>query len=228
MLPCRVVSGDECRRLTSPLFLRGDPCHRSLPSHGLRGIRSRARAEKPQPDPRTPRWRRAARGGMLGRAPRARSPGAIRGGPHEDHPDRHRRQRARRPGARRRDRHRQADGRDARRCCRCGRRSSPAAAEPARPILEVEERTGAEHISEAAAAHAREAGVDATAAHRPRRCRGLPSPTPPRSFGADMLVVGSRGHGPLSGAVLGSVSHALVRRSPVPVTIVRHAVAHAA
>jgi len=42
-----------------------------------------------------------------------------------------------------------------------------------------------------------------------------------------LLVVGSRGHGPISGAVLGSVSHALVSRSPVPVTIVRHAAVHA-
>ena len=45
---------------------------------------------------------------------------------------------------------------------------------------------------------------------------------------ADLLVVGSRGMGSLSGAMLGSVSHALVRKSPVPVTIVRHAAVHAA
>jgi nucleotide-binding universal stress UspA family protein len=42
------------------------------------------------------------------------------------------------------------------------------------------------------------------------------------TLGADVLVVGSRGHGSISGALLGSVSHALVRRSPVPLTIVRH------
>jgi nucleotide-binding universal stress UspA family protein len=94
-------------------------------------------------------------------------------------------------------------------------------------ILEVEELTGAEHISEAGAAHAREAGVDATAhiAHGDVVESIADAAT---AFGADMLVVGSRGHGPLTGAVLGSVSHALVRRSPVPVTIVRHVVAHAA
>ena len=87
--------------------------------------------------------------------------------------------------------------------------------------------TGAEHISEAAAAHAREAGVEATAhiAHGDVVDCIADAAT---AFGADMLVVGSRGHGPLTGAVLGSVSHALVRRSPVPVTIVRHAMAHAA
>ncbi len=95
------------------------------------------------------------------------------------------------------------------------------------PIFEVEEAEGAAHISEAAAAHAREAGVDATShvAHGDIVDSIADAAT---AFAADLLVVGSRGHGPLSGAVLGSVSHALVRRSPVPVTIVRHAVAHAA
>lgn len=38
---------------------------------------------------------------------------------------------------------------------------------------------------------------------------------------AQLLVVGSRGRGPLSGLVLGSVSHALLHRSPCPVAIVR-------
>ncbi len=40
-------------------------------------------------------------------------------------------------------------------------------------------------------------------------------------LGADMLVVGSRGLGAVSGAMLGSVSQALVRRSLIPVTVVR-------
>jgi nucleotide-binding universal stress UspA family protein len=94
-------------------------------------------------------------------------------------------------------------------------------------ILEVEELDGPEHIAEAAAARAREAGVPATAhpAHGDVVTCIADAAT---SLGADLLVVGSRGHGPLSGAVLGSVSHALVSRSPVPVTIVRHAVVHAA
>ena len=93
-------------------------------------------------------------------------------------------------------------------------------------MIEVEEPTGAEHVAEAAAARAREAGVDATAhtAHGDVVDSIADAAT---MFGADLLVVGSRGHGPLSGAVLGSVSHALVRRSPVPVTIVRHAAVHA-
>lgn len=41
-------------------------------------------------------------------------------------------------------------------------------------------------------------------------------------LGADLLVVGARGLGSRSGASLGSVSQALVRRAPVPVTVVHH------
>jgi nucleotide-binding universal stress UspA family protein len=92
-------------------------------------------------------------------------------------------------------------------------------------ISEVEESEGAEHIAGREAQRARDAGVAAT----PHAGRGdvvdCIADTATK-LGADLLVVGSRGLGSLSGAVLGSVSHALVRRSPVPVTIVRHA-AHA-
>lgn len=38
---------------------------------------------------------------------------------------------------------------------------------------------------------------------------------------AQLVVVGSRGRGPFSGLILGSVSHALLHRSPCPVAIVR-------
>lgn len=39
--------------------------------------------------------------------------------------------------------------------------------------------------------------------------------------GAQLVVVGSRGHGVLAGAFLGSVGHALVHRAPCPVAVVR-------
>lgn len=93
-------------------------------------------------------------------------------------------------------------------------------------ILEVEEHDGPEHIAEAAAARAREAGIAATPHHAHGDVVACIAEAA-TSLGADLLVVGSRGHGPLSGAILGSVSHALVSRSPVPVTIVRHAAVHA-
>jgi nucleotide-binding universal stress UspA family protein len=39
--------------------------------------------------------------------------------------------------------------------------------------------------------------------------------------GADLLVVGSRGHGGIAGALLGSVSTHVVRHSRCPVVIIR-------
>jgi nucleotide-binding universal stress UspA family protein len=89
------------------------------------------------------------------------------------------------------------------------------------PILEVEQPHGAEHIAEAAAEQARAAGVTATP-HSPRGDVVDVLADAASTLGADLLVVGSRGHGSISGALLGSVSHALVSRSPVPLTIVRH------
>jgi nucleotide-binding universal stress UspA family protein len=39
--------------------------------------------------------------------------------------------------------------------------------------------------------------------------------------GAQLLVIGSRGHGVLAGTFLGSVGHALVHRAPCPIAVVR-------
>ncbi len=91
------------------------------------------------------------------------------------------------------------------------------------PLLEVDEFEGPEHIATDAAQKALLAGVHANAhaAHGDVvTCVGDAATT----LRAELLVVGSRGLGAVSGALLGSVSQALVRRSPVPVTVVRHLV----
>ena len=46
--------------------------------------------------------------------------------------------------------------------------------------------------------------------------------------GSDMVIIGARGRGALSSALLGSVSLEVARSSPVPVTIVKHGPAFAA
>ena len=97
------------------------------------------------------------------------------------------------------------------------------------PVLEVEAVHGAEHIAQTAAEQAVAAGVPAKAHVQ----HGDPAESIAAAgveLGADLIVVGTRGLGPVSASMLGSVSHALIKRSRIPVTVVRaraHDHAHA-
>jgi nucleotide-binding universal stress UspA family protein len=87
------------------------------------------------------------------------------------------------------------------------------------PIFEVEEPGGAERIVAAAAEKAAAARV---AAHS-HVGRGEPVDViaaASESLHADLIAVGLRGLGAISGALIGSVSHGLIKRSHVPVAVV--------
>ena len=93
------------------------------------------------------------------------------------------------------------------------------------PIMAVEDPAQARSIASDAAALAVESGVKARAEAR----AGEPADEIVRLAGeinADMVVVGTRGLGALSGALMGSVSRSVVRHAGTPVTVV-HAREHA-
>jgi nucleotide-binding universal stress UspA family protein len=86
-------------------------------------------------------------------------------------------------------------------------------------ILPIEEEQGIKQIAHEAVETAEAAGVDAgmvlasgNAAHEIASAA--------ERLGVDLIVVGSRGLGAVAGILMGSVSHALVKRAPAPVTVV--------
>ncbi len=87
------------------------------------------------------------------------------------------------------------------------------------PISQVEQPHGAEHLAEAAAATANAAGIDT----KPYVATGEPAKEIVRlakDLGANLIVIGSRGLGGVRGALVGSVSRAVMTHSTVPVTVV--------
>lgn len=87
------------------------------------------------------------------------------------------------------------------------------------PVLDVEEAAGPEHIAGRAARQAEEAGVAATV----HVVGGEPVETIVATADhvhADLIVVGSRGLGAIRGALMGSVSHELIKQARIPVTVV--------
>lgn len=76
-------------------------------------------------------------------------------------------------------------------------------------------------VSEAIAA-ATEAGVPADGRVLPPGDTAGDIVSTARELDADLIVVGSRGHGAVVGTLLGSVSRAVVRRADRPVLVAKH------
>lgn len=90
------------------------------------------------------------------------------------------------------------------------------------PSPEIESRI-VNHLESEVARIVRElksAGIDATGAV----VRGRPATVlidEARQVGADLIVTGSRGHGPIASLILGSISGELVETAPIPVLVAR-------
>jgi nucleotide-binding universal stress UspA family protein len=86
------------------------------------------------------------------------------------------------------------------------------------PSLEESTRQAAEEIAARAAENLRAHGLDAeTSVCHAQAAEALVQ----QAEGADLLVVGSRGHGGFSGLLLGSVSQQCAQHAPCPTVIVR-------
>jgi nucleotide-binding universal stress UspA family protein len=89
-------------------------------------------------------------------------------------------------------------------------------------VLEIEEPGAAERVAEAAVAAAAADGITGTA----HIIHGDPADeicAAAERLEADLVVIGSRGLGSVSGMLMGSVSRTVVRKCKRPVTVVRSA-----
>jgi nucleotide-binding universal stress UspA family protein len=86
------------------------------------------------------------------------------------------------------------------------------------PSLDESTRHAAAMFAEQAAERLREAGVD----HETDVCRNdAGTALVEAAEHAELLVVGSRGHGDVAGLLLGSVGHHCTHHAPCPVVVVR-------
>jgi nucleotide-binding universal stress UspA family protein len=97
----------------------------------------------------------------------------------------------------------------------------PGVGEPS--VVPVDRDLIAQAADEGLEASLREVG---TSDAGPEIERAVVEETPARALldqaeGADLLVVGSRGHGRIAGALLGSISQQVAQHAPCPVVIVR-------
>ena len=97
----------------------------------------------------------------------------------------------------------------------------PGVGEPA--MLPVDRELVAQAAGEALEASLREVGTSVEGIEIER---AVSEDSPGRALldraeGADLLVVGSRGHGRIAGALLGSISQQVAQHAPCPVVIVR-------
>ena len=96
---------------------------------------------------------------------------------------------------------------------------APGFAPMVSPSLEQQAREAAEAVAADAVARAEKAGVDEVESHVEE---GNAAEILVRaSQGADLVVVGSRGHGGFAGLILGSVSEQGMQHAHVPTLVVR-------
>jgi nucleotide-binding universal stress UspA family protein len=101
------------------------------------------------------------------------------------------------------------------------RRLLPAAGNPSVPTGDVRETSQSE-ADDLVQVIKEELGEDPPVVAQPRVKQGRPAEVLiEESAGADLLVVGTRGHGGFAGLVLGSVSQHVAAYAQCPVTVVR-------